>query len=312
MARDTGSRLHPQHVFGGDPLPLMKPSPDRRLLSTADSSECRLAASAPNCLIQGVSFLHDGSAIGEDNSQSIGKNYRDKPFNLSQKHRVSVGQRIADRLEALGGRADGFSQAWLARRTGLTQPTINALIRNPSASSKHLDKIANALQTSVSYLLGETEDPSAELPNMSIESTKQLLGIAMIPELVDLRYSMGGGADAEDPPYERRVPFRKAWLKQLTSSGPEGVFLAMGQGDSMMPTILDGDHVLVERTENEIDRQDAIWAIVYSGFIMLKRVRRLPDGTFRLLSDNPAISPIDASEGEIIIVGRVVWIGRKM
>jgi phage repressor protein C with HTH and peptisase S24 domain len=226
---------------------------------------------------------------------------------------MSIGARIADRLEALGGRADGFSQAWLARRTGLTQPTINSLIRNPGAGSRHLAKIASALQTSVPYLLGEIDDPAADIPKLSIESTKHFLGITMIKELgEDLRLSLGGGADVPEVPYERRVPFRTAWLREVTSAGPDDVFLASGQGDSMFPTILSGDHVLIERTSDEIDRQDAIWAVVYADLIMLKRVRRLPDGDYELRSDNAAVGFVKATRDEIRVIGRVIWIGRRV
>lgn len=223
-----------------------------------------------------------------------------------------MGERIAERLEALGGRSEGFSQAWLARSTGLSQPTINGLIRQPGTGSKHLAKIAKALRTTVPYLLGEVDDPGADLPKLSIDSAKQFLGIAMVPELSHQRLALGGGAEAEDIPYERRVPFRQAWLREVTSAGQDGVFLAVGEGDSMIPTILDGDHVLVERTPDAIDRQDAIWAIAYGGFLMIKRVRRLPDGRYHLISDNPAVSAIEAVHDELKFIGRVVWVGRKM
>jgi phage repressor protein C with HTH and peptisase S24 domain len=45
---------------------------------------------------------------------------------------------------------------------------------------------------------------------------------------------------------------------------------------------------------------------------MIKRVRRLPSGQFQLNSDNPAVSAIEATDDELFVVGRVVWIGRRV
>jgi phage repressor protein C with HTH and peptisase S24 domain len=224
---------------------------------------------------------------------------------------VSIGERISERLESLGGRAGGFSQAWLARRVGLSQATINALIRRPETGSKHLHEIAKALQTSVNYLVGETDDPGASIPSLPISNVIELLGLTMIPE-VDIAYSMGGGSVLDEDVYERRVPFRRDWLARLTRGGPADVFLTRGQGDSMMPTILDDDDILVNRADRAIIHQDRIWAVGYGDLGMIKRVRRRPSGIFELNSDNPNVRPIEATEDELFIVGRVIWIGRRV
>lgn len=45
---------------------------------------------------------------------------------------------------------------------------------------------------------------------------------------------------------------------------------------------------------------------------MIKRLRSLPDGTLQINSDNPAISPIVAYEGEAQVIGRVVGVVRRI
>ena len=225
---------------------------------------------------------------------------------------MSIGTRIEERLEALGGVSKGFSQAWLARQVGISQPAINSLIRNPGKGTKHLYDIARHLQTNVDYLMGRTDDPSPNaLPMPTQETIAELLGMQMIPE-VDITYSMGGGAVVEDYADARLVPFRTDWLTRLTRGGPADVFLTRGQGDLMMPTILDDDDVLVNRADNVIRQQDRIWALGYGELGMIKRVRRLPSGHFQLNSDNPSVTPIDALEDEMHVVGRVIWIGRRV
>jgi phage repressor protein C with HTH and peptisase S24 domain len=136
-------------------------------------------------------------------------------------------------------------------------------------------------------------------------------GLKLIPE-VDITYSLGGGAVLEDYPDSRMVPFRQDWLDRLTRGFKSDVFLTRGQGDSMMPTILDDDDVLVNRADNVLRQQDRIWALGYGELGMIKRVRRLPSGQFQLNSDNPAVSAIEATEDELFIVGRVIWIGRRV
>ena len=72
---------------------------------------------------------------------------------------MAVGERIQVRLEQLD-----LSQSELARRTRLHQTTINQLI-NKNSTSRFLPRIARELQTSVAYLEGETDDPTAEMPD---------------------------------------------------------------------------------------------------------------------------------------------------
>jgi phage repressor protein C with HTH and peptisase S24 domain len=90
------------------------------------------------------------------------------------------------------------------------------------------------------------------------------------------------------------------------------LFVARGDGDSMLPTLMDEDMVLIDRAQNAIDQQDRIWALSYGDLGMIKRVRRLPTGAFRVISDNPNVKPFDASPTELHVIGRVVWIGRRI
>ncbi len=84
---------------------------------------------------------------------------------------VSIGERIDERLKALK-----WSQAKLARETGLPQTTVNGLVRGSARMTPHLVPIAKALGTTPEYLTGATNDPDAEtfLPELSYEQ-RQLL-----------------------------------------------------------------------------------------------------------------------------------------
>lgn len=218
-----------------------------------------------------------------------------------------IGERVRERLEVAG-----LSQSELARRVQVAQPTIAKLVAGTTHSTTHLHRIARELGTTPSYLTGETDDPGeGALPAPTPARLAEQLGLQMIPE-VDIEYSMGGGTVVADFAPSTMVPFRRDWLQRLTRGGASDVFLTRGRGDSMMPTILDGDDVLVNRAENRIRQADEIWAVGYGDLGMIKRVRRRPGGTFELNSDNPSVRPIEATEEELFIVGRVIWIGRRM
>jgi phage repressor protein C with HTH and peptisase S24 domain len=45
---------------------------------------------------------------------------------------------------------------------------------------------------------------------------------------------------------------------------------------------------------------------------MIRRLRQLPNGGIRMMPDNPVVRPEDAFDGELRILGKVVWIGRRI
>ena len=199
--------------------------------------------------------------------------------------------------------------AWLAKKAEIPPSTFYDNLKKGSIVKTDVAlKVASTLNVSLDWLLtGHDSSPD----NRTGSSKASDLGLTMIPE-TDISYSLGGGMVVEDYAETRMVPFRSDWLSRLTRGGPADVFLTRGQGDSMMPTILDDDDVLVNRADRAIRHQDRIWAVGYGDLGMIKRVRRLPSGMFQLNSDNPAVSPIEATEDELFIVGRVIWIGRRV
>ena len=77
--------------------------------------------------------------------------------------------------------AAGLSQSELARRVGVSQPTIYKLLRRSKKGSTHLHRIARELGTSPGYLTGETDDPAenAPLPPLRPVSQSVLLPVSL-------------------------------------------------------------------------------------------------------------------------------------
>lgn len=220
---------------------------------------------------------------------------------------MTLGERMAARM---GER--GISQAALARAVGVSQPTISAIFNGDTQRSKHLRQIAIELDTTEAWLLGETEDPDAgALGTADRAGMAEKLGLWLVPDM-EISLAMGSGSFLDV--FERRGDraFDREWLRSVSGGNLEKLFVAQGDGDSMEPTLRDGDVVLIDGSQRVIDKPERVWAVSYGGLGMIKRVRRLPDGSHELMSDNPSVRTIRATDGEMHILGRVIWIGRRI
>jgi len=127
---------------------------------------------------------------------------------------------------------------------------------------------------------------------------------------IDLAYGMGG--TYADMDVEAQVLyFPRTWLESISRTPPASLTFARGKGDSMQPTLQDGDIVLIDRSIRTIREQDAIWALTIGDIAMIKRVR-IKGERVTILSDNDRVSPDEVHHEEINVVGRVVFIGRRI
>ncbi|HZV57724.1 MAG TPA: S24 family peptidase [Sphingobium sp.] len=204
-----------------------------------------------------------------------------------------------------------MSQAELARRVGLKQPTIFKLLSGDSRGSAYLHVIARELGTTPAYLLCETDDPTeGAIPPPSPAVLKEQLDLVEVRE-IDLKFGMGA-TDLDVPVTTAMRHFSRAWVRQYTRASPEHLYFAQGIGDSMSPTILDSDLLLIDTSERSLRVSDKIWAVAFGNSGMVKRLRPMPDGSVKILSDNPTVPPDVAHDGEMHVLGRVVGIVRKM
>jgi len=128
---------------------------------------------------------------------------------------------------------------------------------------------------------------------------------------IDLRFGLGAYWMDDHPVPQMRL-FSRAWLRQFTSSPADMLYWARGQGNSMEPTISDGDILLIDRTEQTPSFADLYWAIAFGHVGMIKRLRPMPDGSVKILSDNPSVPPETAVDDELHVFGRVVAILKRV
>ena len=110
---------------------------------------------------------------------------------------------------------------------------------------------------------------------------------------------------------EMRIAFKKDWIQKM--GNPGNMSLIKVSGDSMEPTLMSGDLVLIDHNRNYISGQDGIYAITMNGAIMIKRIQIVdPSKILRIISDNDRYDPLDLPVDQVKINGKVIWFERDL
>lgn len=129
---------------------------------------------------------------------------------------------------------------------------------------------------------------------------------------LDLSYSMGPGTHIDDYIEETTIRFDIGFLRAITRSPFDRLRLAKGVGDSMFPTLVGGDVVLIDTTQRMLSKQDGVYAISLYGAAAIKRLRTVGPQRIMIKSDNPNVDDQEVDADDLIIAGRVVWFGREL
>jgi phage repressor protein C with HTH and peptisase S24 domain len=133
-----------------------------------------------------------------------------------------------------------------------------------------------------------------------------------IPRL-DVRASAGPGAVANQELSSDLMGFSDRMLRSLAGGDPSGLSMITVMGDSMEPTLSDGDDILVNRLDAAARVRDGIYVLRLGDGLHVKRVACGPDRSrVTVVSDNDAYPPWPSIElRDLGLVGRVVWGGRR-
>lgn len=222
--------------------------------------------------------------------------------------RQVIPARVQERMDFVG-----ISQSELARRVGIKQPSINRILSGEVQNPRFLHVIARELQTTVDFLTGATDNPDG---NVTVADDRRTfaglpaispadLGLVAIKE-IDLALGAGGQYLDDGAVMEVERYFPLNWLREFTDAPPEMLAFARVRGTSMKPTIDHGAIVMIDLRRRRIDEQDEIWAVGIAEIGMVKRIWANPDGSYKIKSDNPAVSPETAVDDEMFVMGRVV------
>ena len=132
--------------------------------------------------------------------------------------------------------------------------------------------------------------------------------------VLDVYASAGHGAADFSEARRTTIGFDPRWLRDRTKGSADGLSVIQVKGDSMAPTLADGDDVLVDRKDGVGRLRDGIYVLRLDDSLMVKRLARNPSGRgISIRSDNPDYPSWQNIElGRIDIVGRVLWFGRTL
>jgi phage repressor protein C with HTH and peptisase S24 domain len=136
--------------------------------------------------------------------------------------------------------------------------------------------------------------------------------VVAVPRLA-LGASAGQGSLDEDERATGIMAFDANWLRHL-GVRPQRVSIIRVDGESMTPTLGDGDEIMVDHEDGAGQLRDGIYVLRLDGVLMVKRVALGPRrGGFSVLSDNPHYPDWTEIDPALVdIVGRVVWAGRRL
>lgn len=191
--------------------------------------------------------------------------------------------------------ATGLSRAVIGKYlAGKSEPSRERLVALAQAGGVSLEWLATGLVRPLAAPLGEGERPPLAP------------GLIDVP-VYDARASVGPGDFTDQDRVIDHIALGESWIRDTLRADPRRLMAVMAAGDSMSPTIESGDYLLVE---NVVGRPSdgAVYIVVRSGAVIVKRVRTAGIGAFLLQGDNPRapderVGPDDTEETRI--VGRV-------
>lgn len=225
---------------------------------------------------------------------------------MTQKGKMSpYAQRMkyAREITAVERGLTKLSQAKFARMLGVHPSNISHV---EAGTTRIQPELARAIEKETgirqAWLL-TGQGPVRSADRAPCEWREEQLGFSYVRKVKPL-LSGGTGQFVDDEKSEDIYSFRTDWLSR---KGPVSAMrLAQISGDSMAPTLADGDLVLFDTSQNS-PLDGKIMVVGIDNLLYIKRVRVSPDGTF-LVSDNRAVyEPWRVDPENTRFLGLVIW-----
>jgi phage repressor protein C with HTH and peptisase S24 domain len=201
-------------------------------------------------------------------------------------------------------RMRGSSYSEISRLLGRNAAYIQQFIRR--GSPKHLDEQDRSV---LARFFGVDETVLGAQPRRAGHAAD----LVAIPVL-DVEASAGYGGVAAVEAQSAKFGFDEKWLRRLTASKASNLSIIGVLGDSMEPTLHDGDEVMVDLGDGQARLRDGIYVLRMDDMLSVKRIAIEPQGKrVSVLSDNPTYPNWRGLEKRMLnIVGRVLWFGRTL
>ncbi|WP_038027151.1 helix-turn-helix transcriptional regulator [Synechococcus sp. PCC 7336] len=211
-----------------------------------------------------------------------------------------------DRLKAFAVRlrqAIGDEAVYaFGKRAGLSDTSLRSYLKGTAVPG--IDKaiaIAETAAVSLQWLIAG-EGPMQLQGDGAIADSEDYVCIP----LVDAEASAGAGILVREEDITEAIAFERQWLRSKLGASPAGLSLITVNGDSMAPTLVDGDTIFVDRQVSEL--RDGIYVFQMDGDLLVKRLQKLPGSLVSVISDNPKFPPftidMNSSDKGLTIIGR--------
>lgn len=211
-----------------------------------------------------------------------------------------------------------LKQADIARATGKSTAAVTKWLRGENVpKAENLKAIAKLLEVSDEWLLtgkNLTVLENQDLQTLSEwdETTPIEEDEIEIPFFQNFSFDCGSGSVGEAlKAQSQALRISKATLRDLGIE-KENAVATGASGDSMKPTIKDGDTIYLDLGRKTI-KDGKIFAICHGGLFVAKRLYNLPMGGVRIVSDNTVEYPEvlltaeERKEQEFEVIG---WVWR--
>ncbi len=223
-----------------------------------------------------------------------------------------LAERIRECAKLAGSGNALAERSGIARTTlenylnGRSEPKAGALVSMAKAAGVRVEWLASG---GGPMLIGCTDTPET---TSDISAYRDFSLIRRLSVEASAGYGALSGPEDHDND-AGMLAFQSDWLHRH-GINPRAARALTAKGDSMEPTIRDGDILLVDTSIDRV-RDNAIYVVVLGGLVLVKRLQVRRDGSLRLISDNDRFEPeeVPANEAtDIQVAGRVMWYGRSI
>ena len=168
-------------------------------------------------------------------------------------------------------------------------------------------EVAQACGVSLEWLATGHKPEQLSLAKETLHNF-QLQTYVYIPRLT-VRGAEGSGTEVLQEDIAGLMALDDQFIRQQLRRRPEDLRVITAEGDSMDPTIRDGDLLLVDTSVQKISGS-RIYVLDIDGALLVKRIQQLLDGALSVRSDNPKYKEETVRPTEqrpVHIIGEVIY-----